>query len=111
MILEKREVLKVSFKTTGFLPTGTFQTITWESDLNYSILPAGRKDRNWGVGLLILLSPLQSLNMKLYIFRARLCKAWQRTVTGDSTLNGDRVGQIVLEDVHILSEMMKRPCM
>lgn len=48
--------------------------------------------------------------MKLYIFRARLCKAWQRIVTGDSTLNGDCVGQTVLEDVRVPSEITKRPC-
>ena len=28
------------------------------------------------------------LSIKLYIFRARFCKARQRTVTGDSKLNG-----------------------
>lgn len=34
-----------------------------------------------GAGLLRLLSPLEPLNSKLSTFRARLCKAWQRTVT------------------------------
>lgn len=50
VILEKREVLKVSFKTTGFLPIGAFQTVTWENSLNYSILPAGEKRQEQGLG-------------------------------------------------------------
>lgn len=81
VILERREILQVSC-TTIWLSTQTHfpnhGMRKWSSVTTPFLL--GRTGGT-GAGLLRLLSPLEPLNSKLSTFRARLCKAWQRTVT------------------------------
>lgn len=46
-----------------------------------SLLMGRKNPSSWGLGLLRLPSLLESLGVKWHILRAKLCKAWQRTVT------------------------------